>query len=538
MSGGEASSRRRCAARPGRAAAGGPRALALAALASAALGLPAPALGAVPPTVTRLALPGEVVASAELPGGRVALATATPDGEVALWRLEMASDGPRLRQVQAALGDLLGTKGDAAPPAARVVAMAPAPGVDGSGDVLLSVPGALWRVGEAGPRRVPVERGFALVAGAGGEPRLARATPEGPLALARAGELLLLDPASGAELARVRLPAEARQRRWGLELRSPPVRRLSRAVGGTVVVVGPQKVGERRLRTLLVDATGAVSEAWSLLPAGGRFLTSRLLDVDGHLVLAATTAPDGMLAKQRLHLFRLEPDRTRRGGGPLFGIDLDVRHWFEPEVAARDLDGDGRAELLIVEPRGLGGRELTVTAVSPAGGGRFTLPARRVKVGDDSGRWSYEGDVDGDGLPDLLQLVEGRLAMHRGQRDARGGAVAARPEWSMELGGGPETRTVEVGVAVGSGAEGATSSSDGGTRDREDRTDRAARRYRGGSGDDGEEEGEGGDGAGERGFGPSRLAVADLDGDGRGEVLLWRTRDEGGSELTVLWQRR
>jgi hypothetical protein len=316
------------------------------------------------------------------------------------------------------------------------------------------------------------------------------------------------------------------------------VRRLTRTVGGTVVVVGPQKVGERRLRTLLVDATGTVSEAWSLLPAGGRFVTSRLLDVDGHLVLAATTAPDGMLAKQRLHLYRLEPDRTRRGGGPLFTVDLDVRHWFEADVAARDLDGDGRAELVIVEPRGLGGRELTVTAVSPAGGGRFTVPPPRVKVGDESGRWSYEGDVDGDGLPDLLQLISGRLAMHRGQPGARPAAVAARPEWSMELAGGAETRTVQVGVAVGSGAESTASSSDGGTRSREDRTERSARGGRGGREDDGQGEARGGNDEDDADrFGPSRLAVADLDGDGRGEILHWRTRDQGGSELTVLWQR-
>jgi len=297
-----------------------------------------------------------------------------------------------------------------------VVTLAPAPA--GSG-LLLSAPGAIWRIGPGAPARLPVERGFAPVPVAEDGSRLARTAPEGPLAVARAGGLRLLDPASGAEIARVRLPAEARPQSWGIELRSPPVRRLARPLGGTVVVVGPQKVGERRLRTLLVDAAGEASEAWSLLPSGGRFLTSRLLDVDGRLVLAAMTAGDGLFAKQRVHLFALAADRTRRGGGPLLSVEMDVRHWFEPDVLARDLDGDGRAELLLVEPRGLGGRELTVARFSPAGGGRFATPPRRVKVGDDSRRWSYGGDVDGDRLPDLLQLVAGQLAMHRGQSGGR-----------------------------------------------------------------------------------------------------------------------
>ena len=475
----------------------------------------APASAAAP-QVARLALPGEVVAAAELAGGGVALAAATPDGEIALWRVAMGEDGPALQAMQAGMGSSLGTTGADGPRARDVVTLAPAPA---GGGLLLSAPGAIWRIGPGAPARLPVERGFAPVPVAEDGSRLARTAPEGPLAVARAGELRLLDPASGAEIARVRLPAEARPQSWGIELRSPPVRRLARPLGGTVVVVGPQNGGERRLRTLLVDAAGEVSEAWSLLPSGGRFLTSRLLDVDGRLVLAAMTAGDGLFAKQRVHLFALAADRTRRGAGPLLSVEMDVRHWFEPDVLARDLDGDGRAELLLVEPRGLGGRELTVARFSPAGGGRFATPPRRVKVGDDSRRWSYGGDVDGDGLPDLLQFVAGQLAMHRGQSGGRGGAVAAQPEWSMALEGGAETRTIEVGVGAGEGAGGARSS-DGGTRPERE----------------GEDEGdEAGD---EPSFGPSRLAVADLDGDGRGEVLVWRTRDEGGSELTVLWQPR
>jgi hypothetical protein len=193
--------------------------------------------------------------------------------------------------------------------------------------------------------------------------------------------------------------------------------------------------------------------------------------------------------------------------------------------------------LLLVEPRGLGGRELTVSRYAPSGGGRFAVPPRRVKVSDDAGSWSYEGDVDGDGLADLLQLVGGSLAMHRGQGGARAAAVAAHPEWSLALAGGAETRAVEVGLGSGGTS---TTVSDGGTeeggargaesaarRGQGERRDRHRGDERRANGDEGDEE---------ESYGPSRLAVADLDRDGRSEILHWRTRESGGSELTVIWQ--
>jgi hypothetical protein len=335
------------------------------------------ALAASPQRHT-LDLPGRVVASAALAPRGLALATVDEEGRLALWRLDAARGGaPRLRSAAAELPAEL-SRVPAEDRAAPGVALAAVEGATAGNafELLVSRPGGVWRVGPAGVRRLHAEPGFAL-ATAAPEGGVLPAPPLGfPLVLARAGELVLLD-GTGAEPRRLPLPLEATPRAWGLDLGSPPVRRLPQPVAGTLAVVGPQRVGERRLRTLLVDAAGNATEAWSLLPAGERLLGGRPIAIDGQLILAVTAAPPGMLAEQRLHLFRLAGDRTRGGNAPLLSTQLQVRHWESPDLVVGDRDGDGRDDLVVVEPRGLGGGQLTLSTYRGLGGGRLAPPSRR-----------------------------------------------------------------------------------------------------------------------------------------------------------------
>jgi hypothetical protein len=461
-------------------------------------------------------LPGRVVASAALPEAGVVLAVLADDGALSLWRVDGADGAVRPRAYEVALPPDLARL----PPDERASPHVDLQAIAGGGGrapgLLVARPGSLWLLAEGAAQRLLAEPGFAPAEPARATHASLMTTASWPLAFARAGELMLLD--ATAAPVRVDLPLEARPRPWGLELGSPPVRRLAAPLAGTVVVVGPQKVGDRRLRTLLVDAAGAVTEAWSLLPAGERLLAGYPLALDGELLLAVTAAPKGMLAEQRLHLFRLGADRSRHGSAPRFSTQLQVRHWDSPDLVPGDRDGDGRDDLVVLEPRGLGGGELTVSIFRGTGGGRLSFAGKRVGWGEGRGQRSYGADLTGDGRADLVRLAKKQVMLHAGEAGDR--AVRSAAEWSVTLGGAEERRVLTIGA--GSSGEGGANMQSEGRRGEQrgegDRRDRDAR-------DEND------------GFGSATLAVHDLDGDGVAEVLLWRQRDAGGSELQVLRRR-
>jgi hypothetical protein len=476
-----------------------------------------PAFAAAPRRES-LPLPGRVVAAAELPAGGAALATLDDEGAVKLWRLDLAGGRPRLQPFPVSLPGELQRVAAAERGDLRLSLLAMS-----DGGLLVSRPGEVWLLSAGGARRLLDAPGFALAAAADGA---AMPAPGAwPVAVARAGELRLLTPDS-AEGERATLPVAARSRAWGLELTSPPVRQRPPAAAGVAAIVGPEKVGERRLRTLLVDTAGAVTESWSLLPAGERLLAGRPLVLDGSLLLAVTTAPSGVLAEQRLHLYRLSADRTRRGSAPTFSSQLQVRHWMTPELETGDLDGDGRTDLVLIEPRGMGGGEVTVSLLRGLGNGRVAPAAKRVKWDESWGDWRW-ADLTGDGRADLLRLSRGTLTLHAGERGER--PVRGAAEWTVEVGGRPQQRTVTL--TAGAGAEGGAAVESGTTSDPPPEPAGSRR----GSAEGRRQRGDDEDGDGDDGYGPPRLATPDLDGDGRAEVVLWRRRDAGGSELLVLW---
>src|SRR6185295_17055613 len=125
------------------------------------------------------------------------------------------------------------------------------------------------------------------------------------LPLARTGLLELFGPASGGLARRLSfpLPVRAERLRWGLRLTSPPVTLLTG--DPPLFAIGPQEVGRRRLKTLLLPPSGGeTEEAWSLLPADERLTDDwRYLRFDGTPALAAATFERiGLLAKKRFRL--------------------------------------------------------------------------------------------------------------------------------------------------------------------------------------------------------------------------------------------
>ena len=324
------------------------------------------------------------------------------------------------------------------------------------------------------------------------------------IAAARAGLLELLAPGSGGGLSRLRsfpLPVKAERQRWGLRLTSPPVTVLPGEPA--LFAVGPEEVGRRRIKTLLIPADGtsasegtAVSESWSLLPEGERLISDRrYLRIDGIPALAATSFEKiGLLARKRFRLFLLDRDRSRKGTASVLSAETDCPLWFPLDVYAADTDGDGHQDLVLVHPGGIRGREVIVSAYRGLGGGKFDPKPRSWKLNEEAWDWHYGTDLTGDGTPDLLLYVKDRLFLYPG--DPKGSRpVTGRPAWAVPVTGAPKK---EVEVEVGEGPE----------SDRQD-------------------------------TGPDRsrfLMGFDLPGGGR-TVLVQGFQKDGKSVLTVVWRR-
>lgn len=305
----------------------------------------------------------------------------------------------------------------------------------GTASPIAGMPGVLFTASGGGARQVLDQPDVDLRSVTG-------ATRGRPwIAVARAGLLELLGTAPGGGLARQKtfpLPVKAERQKWGLRLTSPPVMLLPG--DPALFAVGPEEVGRRRIKTLLVPADGSPPfESWSLLAEGERLISDRLyLRVDGVPALAATTFEKiGLLARKRFRLFLLGKDRSRKGTGPVFSAETDCPLWFPLDAAAADADGDGRQDLILVHPGGMRGRETIVSAYRGLGEGRFDPDPRRWKLNDEATDWLYGPDLTGDNVPDFLLYVKDRLLLYPG--DPKGSRpLAGRPAWSVAVPGAPK----------------------------------------------------------------------------------------------------
>jgi hypothetical protein len=305
---------------------------------------------------------------------------------------------------------------------------------EGAAVPIAGMPGVLFTPSGGGARRVLEQPDADLrsVTGAlAGRPWLP---------VARTGLLELFGSAAGALARRASfpLPVRAERLRWGLRLTSPPVTLLTG--DPPLFAIGPEEVGRRRIKTLLLQPGGGeMEEAWSLLPADERLTSDRrYLRFDGTPALAATTFERiGVLAKKRVRLFVLKKDRSRQGSAPVLAFETDCPLWYPLDVASINAVGDLNKDLALVHPGGLRGRELLVTIYRGLGHGRFDPYPRRWKLNDEAADWLYGTDLTADGVPDLLVLVKDRLVLYAG--DAKGSRpLTGKPVWSVTVAGAPK----------------------------------------------------------------------------------------------------
>jgi hypothetical protein len=155
-----------------------------------------------------------------------------------------------------------------------------------------------------------------------------------------------------------------------------------------------------------------------------------------------------VFAKQRFRLFPLGSDRSRSGQAPSLSFDTESNRWFPVDPVLLDLDRDGKQDLVVLQPEGVGGGDLVIDTFFGQGGGRFERP-RRLKLSNlESRAWVFGRDLTGDGVADLAAFGEKGLRVFAGTADPRRELLDQRPRQTVAL----DTRgKVEVSVAVGTG---------------------------------------------------------------------------------------
>jgi hypothetical protein len=313
---------------------------------------------------------------------------------------------------------------------------------DGAEEILLGEPGKLHALGTP---EAPASRLLLETAGLD----LRRSSlQEGPLQVPTVGRLRTWTfdggrPVPGPEH---ELPVRASRERQALRLSSLPVTPIQ-----GFMAVGPEETGKLRIRTILIGADGKRTEAWSQLPGREDILGYRYVTLEGRPALIVTTADAekmGVFAHHRFRLFLLTTDRSKSGQAPTLAFETESNRWFSVDPVIADLDRDGKEDLVVIQPEGVGGGDLVIDTFFGQGNGRFERP-RRLKLGNlESRSWSFGRDVTGDGVTDLVTLGKAGLSVFAGTADPRRDLLDRKPRQTIEIGAARETVTVSVGAGT------------------------------------------------------------------------------------------
>src|SRR5262249_37676877 len=121
--------------------------------------------------------------------------------------------------------------------------------------------------------------------------------------------------------------------------------------------------------------------------------------------------------EKRMRVWLLTADRTRTGKPPVLAVTSNMNLWQDAHWFPRDVDGDGREDLVLGYWKGLKDSRVVLESWMQKADGTFARgqagPAFAVEKGDrPTIEWGT--DVDGDRLPDLLVIANGALELHPG----------------------------------------------------------------------------------------------------------------------------
>ncbi len=230
-----------------------------------------------------------------------------------------------------------------------------------------------------------------------------------------------------------------------LKLSSPVPRVVGSGPDGTLVIAaGPETHGRRRLRCVLIEVPRAgpvrAREVWSRLPSVEQVIETTWLMIDGAPHMAVTTRRAdklSLLEEKLLRLFPMGTDRSRAGEDPLLAIETNANLWQRVVIRLRDVDGDGRADLVLGYWKGIKDDDVVLDVYRRRPDGLFDASARRTKLTfEDASRAVLEQgeDLDADGLADLLVVAGGSLRVLPGRASGDGASIVApAPRWSLPL---------------------------------------------------------------------------------------------------------
>jgi hypothetical protein len=160
--------------------------------------------------------------------------------------------------------------------------------------------------------------------------------------------------------------------------------------------------------------------------------------LDGEIVLLVTTVQAdkrGIFEKEKLRVLWLLEDRSRAGATPILEVVSRTRNWYRPGMGVHDVNVDGSDDVVLVQPKGLGGGKLVVEAFMGAGSGEFVKKARRTNLEVETELWSYGEDLDLDGYPDLVLVEDEILFVFLGVSDSETELVVREdPAWRIPIG--------------------------------------------------------------------------------------------------------
>jgi hypothetical protein len=315
---------------------------------------------------------------------------------------------------------------------------------DGTEEILLGEPGKLWTLGSpdapAAPKLLLEASGVSLHRGRFQSIEMGRL------------RTWTLDGGRLAPGPNQTLPVRAARDGQSLRLWSLPITDIGDL---PLQAVGPEENGKIRLRTILLGPDGQRTDAWSQLPGREKVDSFRYVALDGRPALIVTTSDAdriGIFAKQRFRLFFLGADRTRSGQSPSLAFETESHRWFPVEPVLLDLDKDGKQDLVVFQPEGLGGGDFVIDSYfgqSLPGNGHFEKP-RRTKLNNLEARsWRYGEDVTGDGVADLVTISKTGLRVFAGTADPRRNLLDRSPRQTVDLGGAQETVSISIGIGTG-----------------------------------------------------------------------------------------
>jgi hypothetical protein len=230
----------------------------------------------------------------------------------------------------------------------------------------------------------------------------------------------------------VDLPVSASLAPDGLAVSTPSLEHVGRAPDRGDVWVGRAITrGPTRLHALVVtrppDAPPRRTDAWMALPRPEERFEALPLLMDGDPVMVVTSKPAAalkILDEKQLRVFPLRADRTRRGRPPLLAVESRINLWQPVTAWARDVDADGRDDLVLGYYKGLRSATAVLDVYLRQEDGSFRARPGDTEIDIEEGAdrtVMLLEDFDADGRPDLLLRTAAGLQLHRGREPGRRG---------------------------------------------------------------------------------------------------------------------